>query len=465
MQNIEKINSCSFLQVTSMQNFELTMPSHVLEREEVEDELSQKRACEKSLNQYKVPKPESEIGEVLVSKTFPRDTEKQDRMQIENAKTVLNQDLQKEKKRKRKRCESCVGCKAEECGKCTPCTNNAIGIGPKQLCRDRKCLALKKKNRCGICSGCTSTACGYCGQCRANFSQLCLARKCQNPSMKQNSNTKKTKKCNQCAGCQAGPCGTCGHCTKNYPNLCPFRKCQNLALVDKMYDMSSKEKDHPKKTKMKIKTKRCMECPGCKASPCGECGTCQKNYPNLCRSTRCQKLTAQVVDTERSTILQKKTGKSKSTKRQKMCRECDECLTSKDCGTCTSCKVGGMTSLGKVDCLNIRCTNLVDVHKEMLQDGGPCDICLGCLAENCGTCLPCRSNSKDKVCIQRTCQRKQIPTSRTTMIQLMAEQDDTADGTCPIKIINGIVYDFRCYFCKKLPRPCLLYTSPSPRDS
>ena len=79
VQNIEKINSSSFLQVTSMQNIELTMPSHVLEREEVEDELSQKTACEKSLNQYKVPKPESEIGEVLVSKTFPRDTEKQEK--------------------------------------------------------------------------------------------------------------------------------------------------------------------------------------------------------------------------------------------------------------------------------------------------------------------------------------------------------------------------------------------------
>ena len=39
------------------------------------------------------------------------------------------------------------------------------------------------------------------------------------------------------------------------------------------------------------------------------------------------------------------------------------------------------------------------------------------------------------------------------MMQLMAEQDDTADGTCPIKVINDIVYDFRCYFCKKLPRP------------
>ena len=26
------------------------------------------------------------------------------------------------------------------------------------------------------------------------------------------------------------------------------------------------------------------------------------------------------------------------------------------------------------------------------------------------------------------------------------------DGCCPLKVINGVVYDFRCYFCKSLPR-------------
>ena len=36
-----------------------------------------------------------------------------------------------------------------------------------------------------------------------------------------------------------------------------------------------------------------------------------------------------------------------------------------------------------------------------------------------------------------------------TSTRTMTEQED---GTCPVKVIDGKAYDFRCYFCKKLPR-------------
>ena len=37
----------------------------------------------------------------------------------------------------------------------------------------------------------------------------------------------------------------------------------------------------------------------------------------------------------------------------------------------------------------------------------------------------------------------------TTALTGLAEQED---GCCPLKEIKGVLYDFRCIFCRKLPR-------------
>ena len=37
------------------------------------------------------------------------------------------------------------------------------------------------------------------------------------------------------------------------------------------------------------------------------------------------------------------------------------------------------------------------------------------------------------------------------------------DGTCPTKVIMGKLYDFRCYFCKILPRVGMANRSVSSR--
>jgi len=100
-----------------------------------------------------------------------------------------------------------------------------------------------------------------------------------------------------------------------------------------------------------------------------------------------------------------------------------------------------------------------------------CGECAGCNKDDCGVCQTCRINAQfqDKLklgmaeCRNRICQNP-IPLTvdlvknkkevgggggKSAMEAMMAEQDD---GTCPFREVDGVLIDFRCYLCKKLPR-------------
>jgi len=94
-----------------------------------------------------------------------------------------------------------------------------------------------------------------------------------------------------------------------------------------------------------------------------------------------------------------------------------------------------------------------------------CGECLGCKMDDCGSCDTCKIHIqfKDRIklgkalCLNRVCSDP-IPVDaallkpsdgKTIMREMMAVQDD---ATNPFKIVDGELYDMRCYICKKLPR-------------
>jgi len=94
-----------------------------------------------------------------------------------------------------------------------------------------------------------------------------------------------------------------------------------------------------------------------------------------------------------------------------------------------------------------------------------CGECPGCRMDDCGLCETCTINIqfRDKIklgtaeCLKRVCSDPILLVAagmkpsdgKTLMQEMMAVQDD---ATNPFKIIDGELYDMRCYICKKLPR-------------
>ena len=84
-----------------------------------------------------------------------------------------------------------------------------------------------------------------------------------------------------------------------------------------------------------------------------------------------------------------------------------------------------------------------------------CEDCPPCLADACGECHSCRmwAQHRDKAVDSVACERnkceKPISLFGSKVVQ---EQFRQIDGVCPLRMVNGQVYDFRCYICKVLPR-------------
>ena len=81
-----------------------------------------------------------------------------------------------------------------------------------------------------------------------------------------------------------------------------------------------------------------------------------------------------------------------------------------------------------------------------------CHDCEGCNAPNCGECQSCKLSAKygDQVRDPVTCE--EIVCSNPTDLYGASMNRRHEDGCCPLKEIQGKIYDFRCYFCKVLPR-------------
>jgi len=283
--------------------------------------------------------------------------------------------------------------------------------------------ASKIRKRCGSCPGCLlDESCGICGPClrkqRAEIiaqrpHEICKERKCH--VLKK----EKSQRCGECAGCQSLPCGICVFCCGQNQNLCKTKRCCNRTWIkmipktithEKMYfGLGIKIKPKSKSNKPKeieinedfvifedefsdlaVQNDQLNEMPI--ESSAGDLTDSKKGMIN--------DLETQQKSKQRS---------SKSVKRSKKCGKCSDCQA-EDCGNCRGCQINREYSedkliLGKVPCLGNRCNFPEDLTGDM------------------------------------------------DAITLMKQQDDSSNGTvCPVKVVNGILYDFRCYFCKKLPR-------------
>ena len=84
-----------------------------------------------------------------------------------------------------------------------------------------------------------------------------------------------------------------------------------------------------------------------------------------------------------------------------------------------------------------------------------CGCCPPCLAESCGECHSCQmwAKHRDKAVDSVACERNICETPISLFgSKVVQDQHRQMDGICPLKIVNGAVYDFRCYICKVLPR-------------
>jgi hypothetical protein len=81
-----------------------------------------------------------------------------------------------------------------------------------------------------------------------------------------------------------------------------------------------------------------------------------------------------------------------------------------------------------------------------------CGKCEGCQVESCGHCQSCRHNKEyaDQMLAPASCENIVCDDP----IDLFGTNHKvlSEDGTCPTRVIMGKLYDFRCYFCKTLPR-------------
>ena len=82
------------------------------------------------------------------------------------------------------------------------------------------------------------------------------------------------------------------------------------------------------------KGRRCQECDGCKADPCGQCNACQKT-PDLCKERECTNRlvrgqknlhgVAPIVQNHQESSIKK----GHNPRRYKRCNECDGCKVRK----------------------------------------------------------------------------------------------------------------------------------------
>ena len=231
--------------------------------------------------------------------------------------------------------------------------------------------------------------------------------------------------CGQCPGCPECRCGDCPDCQQELP------RCLAPAPHQVPLDFIHQAKVSPAKTnKPKMKKLRCGDCIGCRAKACGQCNVCQKT-PHLCRDKWCkQPILQEVVKKEpkpkleraqRVKVKKKKEDKdwSKMVKNQrranptryKNCGDCNGCHAP-DCGNCASCKMN----------------EKFEGHENVLDKAK----CLGKVCENPESLFNTKFSATD-----------------SGGSKIMVDQED---GTCPIREIRGVPYDFRCYFCKILPR-------------
>jgi len=335
---------------------------------------------------------------------------------------------------KTKRCGECTGCQmlsGPGCGNCAFCKTSDLRSQnrcPAKACTNRILVqprssnpttgsptkdnsgggeVKKKKGRCGECEGCKVEDCGNCDNCikrklgetmRSN--QYCYNKRCDELEKEKEKKPKmKRNRCGTCAGCKmTDGCGKCSTCLKDYPHLCAARRCSEPIFTEVV------ERPRGESQSSASKGRRCQECDGCKADPCGQCNACQKT-PDLCKERECTNRlvrgqknlhgVAPIVQNHQESSIKK----GHNPRRYKRCNECDGCKM-EPCGYCQSCrhnKEYADQMLAPATCENIICEDPIDLF---------------------GT------NHK-----------------------VLGE-----DGTCPTKVIMGKLYDFRCYFCKILPR-------------
>jgi len=440
--------------------------------------FTRKREAESRAYQNRKLKQSMKLGNVSISDV----SDVESMSAVNSPVSLLSSQVKSTKpytiKPSQKKCGTCEGCLADSCGMCNYCLSGNDKI--MALCMKKRCMNItpitKRRVRCHECEGCKREDCGECYICakRARGEQtssFCTKKKCINFQDPTPSKKSKTTRCGECEGCNSAACGECGSCQKGYSQLCRAIHCKNPI---------KSENNEPKKPKMK--RIRCGECTGCMSDPCGLCATCQK-APHLCKTRWCTNATMrEVVKRERIPRTPGMKQKSSSSKYQKGCnprryKRCGECNGCKapDCGQCASCKMneqfGEEMVLGKAACLELVCEDPIDLFGSRL-DGGESSgyyeamcLCEGCTKEECGECENCKGDPKfggtddpPKLCVLKVCQKrtrhKNIQKVKKrgpgpNMLKMMAEQED---GTCPTRVINGVLYDFRCYFCKKLPR-------------
>merc|ERR1719186_814822 len=241
------------------------------------------------------------------------------------------------------------------------------------------------------------------------------------------------KRCGTCPGCvEAQNCGNCNVCVRRekaringarIKEVCNERKCHTLKITknkkidemntkpfqsDNIYGLGIKNKSKVSELDVKIDQKKteddnfddlAFEDDSLFADNDSLIDLDKLSLDQTPKHTKVENWLSENVQPK------EKSSNSKTVKRTKKCGECSNCQA-EDCGHCRSCQINTNFSdsliLGKVPCSTNRCESPVELSGDM--------------------------NS-------------------------MMQQDDSSNGTvCPVKIVNGVLYDFRCFFCKKLPR-------------
>lgn len=272
----------------------------------------------------------------------------------------------------------------------------------------------KKKGRCGECPGCAAMDCGDCPYCEKKAlgeplrsNQYCANKKCDElEAAKEKKPKTKRSRCGVCEACKMQDgCGKCATCLKNYPHLCPGRRCTNPIITEVVEKEKNEDQPgHGATVPTAPRGRRCQECDGCKADPCGTCNACEKT-PDNCKARECtNRIVRGANRAGPPPIVQNKkittSKKGSNPRRYKRCGVCEGCKVA-DCGSCQSCRHNKEYAdqlLAPISCENIVCDDPLDLYG-------------------------------------------------TNHLKALAE-----DGTCPTKVIMGKLYDFRCYFCKTLPR-------------